>query len=451
MTTRQKKRRRKYVLLGFIVVVLGGMTFAALRQKREPVVRVETERVERRDLTERVVANGRIQPTLQVKISAEVSGEIIRLPIKEGQAVRKGELLVTIKPDVYVANRESAQASYLASVSGRNLAEANLKKAALEFQRNEALYEGNLISEVAYVEYRTLLEVARAQLESATHQVAVAKASLDRAEEELAKTTIYSPLDGTVSQLNSELGERVVGTAMMTGTEIMTVADLDQMEARVDIGEIDIPLIALEQRATLEVDAFRDREFRGVVSEIANSAKGLGSGGGAQAQEGTKFEVRIRVTDREAFRPGMTVTAEIETRYRTNVLAVPIQSVTTRPPPESDPEEAKGAGVESSSGEVGGNGSAAGDADPPVASESKKGQKEEARPKHLEVVFVVEEDRARMMPVKRGISDDAYTEIEEGLEEGQEVVSGGYKAISKDLEDGKKVQRSEVEVGDEKP
>ena len=319
------------------------------------------------------------------------------------------------------------------------LAAANLKKAELEFRRNESLYQGNLISEVMYVEYQTLLEVARAQLESATHQVAVAKAALDRAEEELAKTTIYSPLDGTVSQLNSELGERVVGTAMMTGTEIMTVADLEQMEARVDIGEIDVPLIALEQRATLEVDAFRDRKFEGQVSEIGNSAKGLGAGGGGQSQEGTKFEVRIRVTDREAFRPGMTVTAEIETRYRTNVLTVPIQSVTTRPAKPAEGEAPAGTNeTENAAGTLEAAGSA-----------SKPPKKSEEKPKHDEVVFVAEGDQVKLVAVKRGISDEDYTEIEEGVEEGQEVVSGGYKAISRELEDGKKIQRGETKADDE--
>lgn len=440
MTASKKKRGRKWVLLGIMVLGLGGLTAAALMQKREPVIRVETEKVERRDLTERVVANGRIQPTLQVKISAEVSGEIIRLPVKEGQTVHKGDLLVAIKPDVYVANRESAEASYLAAVSGRHLAEANLKKAKLEFERNEALYQGQLIAEVMYVEYQTLLEVAQAQLQSATHQVAVAKAALSRAEEELSKTTIYSPLDGTVSQLNSELGERVVGTAMMTGTEIMTVADLEQMEARVDIGEIDIPLIALGQLATLEVDAFRDRKLGGVVTEIANTAKGLGPGGGGQSQEGTKFEVRIQVTDREAFRPGMTVTAEVETRYRTNVLTVPMQSVTTRPPPESKAEGAEEGTDRSSAGKSDGDDAKGGEA----MANRTVGRKDDSRPRHLEVVFVVDGDRALMVPVKRGISDEDYTEIEEGLEEGQEVVSGGYRAISQELEAGKKVQRSEA-------
>jgi HlyD family secretion protein len=392
-----------------------------------------------------------------VKISAEVSGEIIELPVKEGQQVQKGDLLVRIKPDVYVAARQSAEAGYLSAVSGLSLSQANLRKAELEFARNEQLYQDNLIAESMYVEFKTALEIARAQVESSTHQVAVAKASLARAEEELSRTTIYSPLSGTVSQLNSELGERVVGTAMMTGTEIMTVADLDQMEARVDIGEIDIPLIQLGQNALLEVDAFRDEEFRGTVSEIANSAKSLGGGG--QNQEGTKFEVKIRIDDRAAFRPGMTVTCEIETRYRTNVLAVPIQSVTTRPPKkdkEETPESAstnngEPTSADTETAEASTNATQVAEAKAQPETKDEENKKDD-KDKPIEVVFIVEDDTAKMVPVKRGISDDDYSEIEEGLSEGQEVVKGSYRAIMKELEDGKKITRQpgKPEV-DEKP
>lgn len=435
MVKGKSRRRRKLWVFVVLAVLVGGVLAVVATRKREEFVRVETEKVQRRDLTEKVLANGRIQPVLQVKISAEVSGEIIELPVREGQAVKKGDLLVKIKPDVYVAARQSAEAGYLSSVSGLELSEASLRKAELEFGRNEQLYQAKLIAESVYVEFKTALDIARAQVESSRHQVSVAKASLARADEELSRTTIYSPLSGTVSQLNSELGERVVGTAMMTGTEIMTVADLDQMEARVDIGEIDIPLIRLGQKAKLEVDAFRDWEFRGTVSEIANSAKGVGASGG-QGQEGTKFEVRIRIDDKEAFRPGMTVTCEVETRYRTNVLSVPIQSVTTRPPkkPEGEAGSAKdGEVVEESAARV-------------DEIRNVKGEHKDKAEKPVEVVFIVEDDVAKMVLVKRGISDDDYSEIEEGLEEGQEVVKGSYRAIMKDLEDGKRVTRGAEEA-----
>ena len=182
------------------------------------------------------------------------------------------------------------------------MAEANLRKAQTEFKRIEELFASKLVSESNFVEGQTALEVAKASFESAKHQVNVAKAALDRAQEELTKTTIYSPLTGTVSKLNSQLGERVVGTAMMTGTEVMIIADLNEMEARVDIGEVDVVLIAPGQLARLEVDAFRDRKFRGVVTEIANSSKSAGATG-STGQEATKFEVKIRINEKEMFRP----------------------------------------------------------------------------------------------------------------------------------------------------
>ncbi len=292
MANPKNKKRRKVLVFSVIGLVLVGLTLAAIFRKREPVITVQTEKVTRRNITETVVANGKIQPVLQVKISPEVSGEIIELPVKEGQWVKKGDLLVKIKPDTYIANVRSAEAQYLSSASGKDLAQASMRKAELEFKRNEEMFLGKLESESTFLEFKTGFEVAQAQTETATHQVAVAKAALDRAKEELAKTTIASPLDGTISKLNSRLGERVVGTAMMTGTEIMIVSDLNAMEARVDVGEIDVVLIKPGQKTRLEVDAFHDRKFKGTVTEIANSSKDAGmqgGGGGGQSQEATKF------------------------------------------------------------------------------------------------------------------------------------------------------------------
>ena len=427
---KRKKRRRKWIILSVLLALMvAGAATGYYYKTRTLPIEIQTENVQRRNLTELVVANGKIQPVLQVKISPEVSGEIIELPVKEGQQVKKGDLLLRIKPDFYLAMRRSAEASYQSALAGKNLAAANMKKADLELKRNEELYSAQLISESAYLEFKTAAEVAKATFESSEHQVDVANAALSRANEELAKTTIYSPLSGTVSKLNSELGERVVGTAMMSGTEVMTVADLNAMEARVDIGEIDVVLIGVGQKAKLEIDAFRDRKFNAVVTEIANSSKGNnpssglsggGGGGGSQQQEATRFEVRLRVQEKESFRPGMSVTAEIETRYVTNVLSVPIQSVTTRLP-KGKTTNAVPEKVEVAKGE--------------------KGKKEEQRQKPMEVVFLHTGDTVKMVPVKRGISDDNYTEIVEGLTEGQTVVSGGYKAISRELEDGKKVKK----------
>jgi len=459
---KSKKKARKILIFAIILLVIAGLGAAAFLRKREVVITVQTEKVARRTLTELVMANGRVQPVLYVKISPEVSGEIIELPVKEGQPVKKGDLLVRIKPDTYIAQSNSATASFRSSQAGKATAEANLARAEAEFRRQDALFKGNLVSESLFVDAKTSYDVARAQLRSALHQVEMSQAALDRAEEDLRKTIIYSPLDGVVIRLNSQAGERVVGTAMMAGTEIMTIADLDEMEARVEGGGVDVPLMRIGQTARIEGDAFKDKKFSGTVTEIANSSRGLvlgpssGSFGG-QSQEATKFEVKIRIKEKEAFRPGMTVTAEIETRYRTNVLTVPIASVTTRLPKTTNAVAQAGAtnapGVTNAPGATNASAStpASTNATASVSANSTNlhaastnvaagGRKPGEAPKPIEVVFVKTNDVVRMVPIKRGISDDSYMEITEGLEEGQEVVSGGFKAISRELEDGKKVK-----------
>jgi HlyD family secretion protein len=460
----KSKKRRKVLVFSIIALVLVGLTVLVILERRQPVITVQTEKVTRRNLTEQVMANGKIQPVLQVKISAEVSGEIIDLPVKEGQKVNKGDLLVKIKPDFYTAALNQATASFRSAEASKTMAEATLRKAEAEFKRNEDLIRNKLVSDSAYDEVRTAFDVAKAQLDSAAHQVDVAKAAVDSAKDSLDKTTILAPLSGTISKLNSRLGERVLGTVQNVGTEIMTIADLNEMEARVDVGENDVVRIAPNQKATLEVDAFKNRKFNGTVTEIANSSKDSGqmSLGTSSTTEATKFEVRIRIQEKEAFRPGMSVTAEIETCYRTNVLTVPFASVTTRAPKEkdkkpntrlvavADPPKAKSR--KSSTNVV-----AAGSASAPTptntlaaatntpatdgTSTTNPDKKFKEAVKQIEVVFVAQGDHARMVPVKIGISDDNYWEVTEGLTEGQEVVSGGFKAITRELEDGKKIQK----------
>lgn len=428
----KRKSRRKILIFSGILLVLAGLTAWALLQKREAVITVQTDKVVRRSLTEIVVANGRIQPVVQVKISPEVSGEIIELPVKEGQQVTKGDLLVKIKPDFYIANRNQAEAGYKSSLASKATAEANLMKAEAEFKRGQELMQQKLISASLFDEVKAAHAVASAQLNNATHQVEMARANLDSAEEQLAKTTIVSPLTGTVSKLNSQLGERVLGTVQNVGTEIMIIADLNEMEARVDIGEIDVVLIQPNQHVRLEVDAFKDRKFTGAVTEIANSAKG--SQYGSAQTDATKFEVRIRIKEKESFRPGMSVTSEIETRSRTNALTVPIASVTTRLPKEKN-SEGTNSNATASSAKTEGSDQTTTDK---VGGRAERKAKETVKP--VEVVFIKDGDRAKMVPVKIGISDDDYWEISEGLEEGQEVVSGSYRAISRELEDGKKIR-----------
>jgi HlyD family secretion protein len=429
-----KRKGRGWFWLVIVVLLLaggGGSAWYFFIRKKEPIVTVQTEKVTRRNITEIVVANGKIQPVLQVMINPEVSGEIIELPVKEGQTVKKGDLLVRIKPDNYRAIRNSSEANYRSALASKTLAEANLAKAQAEYKRNEELFRAKLVSDSQYIEAKTGFEVAKATVESSGHQADQAKASLAKAEDDLTKVTIVAPIDGTITKLKSQVGERVVGTAMMAGTEIMTVSNLDEMEARVDIGEIDVILIDVGQKAKLEVDAFRDREFHGTVTEIANAAKGSSSspqssssssGGGGSSQEATKFEVKIRVQEKEIFRPGMSVTSEIETRYRTNVLCVPIQSVTTRVPKDKAKKDDK-----------------AKDEKPPTMESKRKSETK----KPAEIIFVLGSEFVKMKPVKRGISDDSYVEIIEGVEEGQEVVSGSYKAINRELEDGRKIKKGD--------
>jgi HlyD family secretion protein len=466
MAKPKSRKGRRILILSLIGAAVISLALVAIFRKREPVITVQSEKVARRNLTEVVVANGRIHPVVYVKISPEVSGEIIELPVEEGKRVKKGDLLVRIKPDLYIAEKNSAEANYRGSLAAQLTAQSSLLKAESEFRRIQALYESKMVSESVFLEAKTAYDIARIETESAAHRVAMSKAALERAIDNLNKTTIYSPLDGTVTRLSSQRGERVVGTAMMAGTEIMTIADLNEMEARVDIGEIDIPLIAVGQNARLEVDAFKDRKFSGTVTNIANSSKGSGYGGmfggGGSSQEATKFEVKIRINEREAFRPGMSVMAEVETRSRTNVLTVPIASVTTRlpkkAPSEKNPPNKKPAKTGANSGKdnpgtagntnkpgtVSGNSCAISSTNSSTsgtnAASASGSKKPGEAPKPIEVVFVKEGDRVRMVPVKRGISNDTYTEITEGVQEGQEVIAGGYKAISRDLEDGRRVR-----------
>ena len=444
------KKRRKWIIFSVIAVVVVGLALLAIFRKKDPIVTVQTEKVALRNLTEIVVANGKIQPVKQVVISPEVAGEIVALPVEEGQQVKKGDLLLQIKPDNYIASRNSADANYKSAIAARNLAKAQLDKAETEYKRNEDLFRNKLVSDSVFLEFKTSYEVAKLQFENAAHQEDQAKFGLDKADDDLSKTKIVSPMDGTVTRLQSQLGERVLGTSFNKGTEIMTIADLNEMEARVDIGEMDVVLIGVGQNARLEVDAFKNQKFSGAVSDIANSAKGLNSSSSlgvsssSSGQDATKFEVNIRIAEKEKFRPGMSVTAEIETRSRTNVLCVPIASITTRLPKDKKSGssrvlevEAKTNGTSNASSSNNTNGAA-----------GHKNTKD--APKPIEVVFVTDGDHVKMVPVKIGISDDSYWEITEGLKEGEEVVSGGYRAISKDLDDGKKISKGAPGKSDKK-
>jgi HlyD family secretion protein len=409
----KRKRRRIVVLTILGLLIIAGVVVVIISGGRERVIAVQVEKVTRRNITQIVTGTGKIHPEVEVKISAEVSGEIIELPVKDGDSVKKGQLLVRIKPDFYIARKEAAEATLRSALAELEVAKANLSKAKSEYRRSEELYRKKLISDAEFEAVKTNYAIAKAQYSSARSRVEQARASVKQAKEDLAKTVIYSPIDGIVTKLNSEVGERVVGTSQMAGTVIMVVSDLSRMEARVDVSETDIVNVSIGDTAILSVDAYPDREFKGVVYEISNSAKTIGQG---TQEEVVNFEVRIRILDKDVkLRPGMSVTADIETEKRYNVIAVPIQSITVR-----NPKEGKSGDL--SSGDV--------------MAGTRRNSKEKAR----EVVFIVEDGVARMVPVKRGISGELYVEIVEGLKGGEDVVVGSFRAINRELEDGTKVK-----------
>jgi len=400
-----KKKKRKIIVFSIIgVIVIALIVLVIMGSNREKVHTVQTEKAEFRTITQIVTASGKIQPVVQVKINAEVSGEIIELPVREGQRVKKGDLLVRIKPDAYQAQLERSEASLA-------VAQANLQKAEAEFRRVTDLYAKNLVSTAE-------MEVSKATYLSSQATYAQQQAVVKESRETIAKTTVRSPMDGVVSQLRSELGERVSGSQFMQGTEIMTVADLSRMEARVNVGENDVVMVTFGDTARIDVDAYPERKFVGVVSQIANTAltRGLGT-----QDEVTNFEVRILINapDNVRFRPGMSMTSDIETETRKGVLGVPIQSVTTRMPKD---ETKKAETVAEGEAQL-----------------AKKAKVKEDT-KIDEVIFVVKDGVAKTQVVKRGISDDSFVEITEGLSEGAEIVSGPYRAINRDLEDGAKVK-----------
>ena len=398
----KKSKKKLFIFSGIGIVLIVLVVLVVMGSKKEAIVSVQTEKVARRTITQKVVATWKIYPEVQVTITPEVSGEIIELPVKEGQRVKKGEVLLRIKPDFYNALRDQ-------STAGLASARASLLRSESEYKRIRDLFAKGLVSESERDQARASFEVAKAQYDQA-------EANLSQANENLRKTTIYSPMDGTVSQLTVELGERVLGTSQFQGTTVMTIADLSRMEARVDVGENDVVLISIGDTTRIDVDAFPGRKFNASVYEIANTAKTKGLG---TQEEVTNFEVKIRILDKDAeLRPGMSMTATIETETKQNVIAVPIQSVTTRMPKE-DQKKAQEASE---------------------AQPTAQGSKPKKENKTKEVVFILDNNQAKMVPVKRGISDDSYVEIVEGLEEGKDVISGSYKAISRELEDGTHVR-----------
>ena len=410
----KKKTKKKIIIfggLGLLVLIL--IVIALTSANKEEIVLVTTEKVERRTITQKVAATGKIQPEFKVVITPEVTGEIVELPVKEGDKVKKGQLLIRIKGDQYIAQKERLEASLQSANANFRIREAELKRIESEYKRMKELHSKNLISDAELETIQTNYLSAKASYESALAMITQSEAQLREVLEILYKTTIYSPLDGVITNLKVEIGERVLGSNFTQGTELMTVSDLNNIEAVVEVDENDVVLVSLGDTAEVKVDAIRDKVIKGIVTQIGNSAitKGFGT-----QEEVVNFEVRIKLIELDdRLRPGMSCTSEISTETVENVLSVPIQSVTARTNINKEEKQ-----VEASNNKI------------------DKNKKEPD-----EIVFVVENSTVKAVKVKTGISDDDYIEIKSGLNGGEEVVSGSYRAISNDLKDGSKVRIEE--------
>ena len=420
-------KRTLYILIGtfsaliilFIVLAKNG-TIGNKDEGKE----VEIAKADEITIVETVSATGKVQPEVEVKISSEVSGEIIDLPIKEGQSVKKGDLLVKINPDLYTSGLNRTIAGLSQTKAGLSQADAQFKEAKTSYERSKSLYEKGIISKSDWDKAVSAYEVALAAKNSAYYNVQSANATVREAKDNLGRTTIYSPADGTISVLSVELGERVLGTQQMTGTEILRVANLDNMEVEVDVNENDIVKISVGDSANVEVDAYLKKEFKGIVTSIANSAATA-----TTADQVTNFKVKVRILKESyqdllegkpknysPFRPGMTATVDIITKRKQNIIGVPISAVVVK----SDTSSAK----------------------KPVGESSKDDKAKAKSDKKFECVFVREKGKAKLRVIKTGIQDDTNIEVLEGLQKGDEVIVGPYTTVTKDLKPGDAVKAS---------
>jgi len=391
----RKKENRLMRIFGISLFALGFLLLIANWAgwiSSEDGINVQTTKVQKRTIVQTVSASGKIQPEVEVKISPDVSGEIVHLYIMEGDQVEKGDLLLKIKPDTYQSMLERSKAALNTSKSALAKAKAQLIESEANFKRNKSLYDNGTISKSEFEKIQASYTVAQLNVEDGEYAVSSAQASLREAQENLNKTNIYAPIGGTISRLNVELGERVVGTAQMAGTELLRLANLNRMEVAVEVNENDINSVSLGDTALIEVDAFLGEKYKGLVSEIANSANVTGS----SADQVTNFEVKVRIIDSVSFRPGMTATVDIQSERVKDVLSLPIQAVTTRK------DTAGGAWGDDK----------------------------------LECVFEVQGATVKMVVVKTGIQDDEYIHILSGVSDSMSVVKGPYSAVSRLLNDG---------------
>ncbi|KIQ19135.1 RND transporter [Flavobacterium sp. MEB061] len=425
-------KKTVYFLVGGAIVVIAilvGLSKSGVIGNKDEGKEVEITKVIASTIVETVSATGKIQPEIEVKISPEVSGEIILLNVKEGQVVKKGDLLVKINPDLYTSSYNRSVSNLSGSKAGLSQSEASFKEAKASYERNKVLYDKGVISKSDWDKAIASFEVAKATKQNAYFTVQSASASVNEAKDNLGRTTIYAPADGTISVLNVELGERVLGTQQMAGTELLRVANLNNMEVEVDVNENDIVKIKIGDEANVEVDAYLKKKFRGVVTSISNSASTT-----LTSDQVTNFKVKVRILKESyqdllegkpntysPFRPGMTATVDIITKTKTNVLAVPISSVVVK----SDTTAVKDFKVE----------------DP---NEDKKATPKSD--KKFECVFVKVGDKAKIKIIKTGIQDDTNIEVMSGLKPGDVVITGPYTTVSKELNSGDKVKLKKAET-----
>jgi len=412
--------KKKYILLG-LALVLGGVVLLQVFTGKDEATVVELATVDEIDLVETVSGTGKIQPEIEIKITPEVSGEIINLPVKEGQVVNKGDLLVVINPNLYESNLDRMVAMLSTSKAGLEQAEAQLKETKASYARNKTLYDKGVISGSEWDQVVRSYEVAKANKNSAFYNVESSRAAVEEAKVNLLKTTIYAPSAGTISRVDVELGERVLGTQQMAGTELLRVANLNSMEVEVNINENDIVKVKVGDETKINVDAFLKKEFKGIVTSISNSA----SNQTLSADQVTTFKVKIKILresyedlldgkleDYSPFRPGMTAAVDIVTHVKNKVVAVPISAVVMRSPSDTLAE-----------------------------SETKTVQTSEAL---QEAVFVEANGLAQLRFVKTGIQDDKNIEIVQGLKKGDVIITGPYSTVSKSLKNNDKVKKEET-------
>jgi HlyD family secretion protein len=436
----KRSKKKLIILIVAAVLVVAVASAMVVSRKRVKPIPVTTEKAVRKTITALVTATGKIQPEVEVKISPEVAGEIVEIPVKEGQVVRKGDLLLRIKPDTYRAQVEEQQAALSGARAASVQHRAELAQAENDFKRASSLFQTHLLSEADRNAAQTKYEIAKSALNSSMFEIQRAEGALRQIQEALGKTVIYSPSDGSISSLTSRVGERVVGTSQFAGTEVMRIADLSNMEADVNVNENDVVNVKVGDTAQLSIDAYPDRKIPGLVYEIAATAKTNNAG---SQEEVTNFLVKIRISDHSVrLRPGMSTTADIESDTVRDAVAVPIQSVTVRTrgsdlsPEERDKQTAQQAAGEKSDNRA------------DVTNESLEKQKaRQQRDQMQRVVFIKQGDKVHMQPVVTGIADTTHIEVKSGLKPGDEVVSGSYTVISRRLKDGAKVEIEKAAKG----